>query len=217
MWVKICGIRDIVTAEAVAELGPQAIGLNFYRSSPRFVAPATAKEIAGRLPPEVTPVGLFVNHTPDEIRAICGQCGLETIQLHGDEPADILAELREFRVIRAFRCGPEGLAPLGEYLDRCRELDALPVACLIDAHVAGMYGGSGETVPWDRLAEEYPQAEWPPLILAGGLTPRNVAAAIQTVRPWGVDVASGVESTRAVKDLALVREFIRESRRVAGE
>ena len=211
MWTKICGIRDPETALEVVRAGADAIGLNFYSKSPRSITPAQAAAIVAVLPPGATVIGLFVNHTLEEVRQIAQQCRLTTIQLHGDEPPQFLGGLREFQVIRAFRMGPAGLAPLEEYLHHCRSHDALPHACLIDAHVAGAYGGTGKTVPWDRLREEY-RAEWPRLILAGGLNPENVAHAVQLVHPWGVDTASGVETAPGVKDLARVRQFIAAAR-----
>lgn len=210
MWTKICGIRDVSTAMAVAELGPRAIGLNFYEPSPRSVTVEVAAEIVRSLPERVEPVGLFVNHSLDEIRQICAACQLSTIQLHGDEPPEFLAELGEFRILRAFRIGDEGLADVDNYLAECRKLGTRPWACLADAKVAGAYGGTGQVAPWTLLQSEW-NPDWPPLILAGGLNPRNVAAGIETVRPWGVDVAGGVESAPGSKDLSLVAEFLAQA------
>jgi phosphoribosylanthranilate isomerase len=217
MFVKICGIRDIEAALAAVEAGADAIGLNFYDRSPRVVAPAVAAAIVSHvraLPVgAVEPVGVFVNHSADEIRAIAKRCGLRTIQLHGDEPPDLVAELAaEFRVVKAFRLGDEDLETLARYLEACRRPGASPWACLIDAKVEGMYGGTGHTAPWEMLSREYKMADWPPLILAGGLRPDNVAQAIRAVRPWGVDVAGGVESSLACKDAALVRQFVQNAR-----
>ena len=112
---------------------------------------------------------------------------------------------------RAFRIGEEGLAGMASYLAECRRLHALPRACLLDARVDGSYGGTGHTAPWDLIIREY-QADWPPLILAGGLHPENVSAAIATVKPWGVDVASGVESAPGIKSVPLVQRFIELAR-----
>jgi len=236
MWIKICGIRDVETALAVAQCGATAIGLNFYARSPRCVDPQVAAEIVRQLPASVEPVGLFVNHTVDEIVATCEEVGLCTVQLHGDEPPQFLRELNDrsltlrvgcvehrttrlgesgydaatapLKIIRAFRVGDEGLSAMAAYLDACRELGARPAASLVDARVAGQYGGTGHAAPWELLRREYRTGEWPPLILAGGLTPKNVAEAIQIVRPWGVDVAGGVESAVACKDMDLVRQFV---------
>ena len=197
-------------------MSPNAVGLNFYPKTPRAVAPETAAEIVTSLPNGLEPVGLFVNRTAESIHEICRQCMLRTIQLHGDEPPDVLAKLRgfceDYRIIRAYRLGPEGLSALAEYLGRCRKLGVELSACLIDAHVKGKYGGSGRTVAWDVLRKQYDREHWPPMILAGGLHPNNVAEAIRTVRPWGVDVASGVESTPGQKEISLVERFIAAAR-----
>jgi phosphoribosylanthranilate isomerase len=212
MWIKICGIRDVETALAVAECRPQAIGLNFYERSPRAVPPALALEIVVRLPKTIEAVGLFVNHSAEQIHSICQKCDLGIVQLHGDEPPELLAELSAFRVIRAFRVGAEGLAEVDAYLERCAELDAMPWACLIDARVEGAFGGTGRRPPWEVIRQQYDTANWPPLVLAGGLRPENVAAAISAVHPWGVDVAGGVESQVACKDVSMVRKFVEAAR-----
>jgi phosphoribosylanthranilate isomerase len=202
MWIKICGIRDEATARAVAACAPDAIGLNFFAGSPRVVSVETAVAIVSHLPSSVEPIGVFVNHNVAEIRQTARVCNLKTIQLHGDEPPEMLAELAPLRVIRAFRVGPAGLGELAAYLERCRELGTPPYACLIDARVPGAYGGTGETPPWDIVRREYRTAVWPPLVLAGGLMPVNVGA-------------GGVESAVACKDAALVRKFVENARRAS--
>lgn len=212
MWIKICGIRDVETALAVARCEPDAIGLNFYEKSPRVVEAGLALEIVIRLPKTVEAVGLFVNQSAEQIHSICQKCELGIVQLHGDEPPELLAELAAYRVIRAFRVGSEGLSGVARYLERCRQLDALPWACLIDARVEGAFGGTGKQAPWDLVRSQYDAANWPPLILAGGLQPDNVSAAISAVQPWGVDVAGGVESQVACKDVAMVRKFVEAAR-----
>ncbi len=216
MWVKICGIGDVPTVQMVAGFGPDAVGLNFYPASPRFVELDTAKQIAKALPESVAVAGVFVNVPLCEIAAVAYQARLDFAQLHGDEPPEFLADIQDslpdVKLIRAWRMGPEGLAELADYLDRCRELGVELSACLLDARVEGVYGGSGKTVAWDVLARDYPFADWPPLILAGGLTPGNVRPAIAAVHPWGVDVASGVETSPPRKDPDLVREFILKAR-----
>lgn len=216
MWVKICGVRDVESARIVAAARPDAIGLNFYPPSPRYVEPAVAKSIVGRLPDEITPVGVFVNHPIDEAAVICRMTGIRLAQLHGDESPEMLASLLqtapELRLIRAFRVGNAGIAEMASYLQRCRQLDVCLFACLLDARVEGQYGGTGELAPWDVIRREYRCEDWPPLILAGGLTPDNVAAGIAAVRPWGVDTAGGVESTLGVKNADLVCRFVRYAR-----
>lgn len=212
MWIKICGIRDAQTARAIAALGPDALGFNFYSRTPRAVTIETAAEIVPLLPETVEPVGVFVNETPAQIAAICRRCKIGTVQLHGDEPPERLAELGRLapglKLIRAYRMGGDGLGSLARYLQACDRLNVRLAACLVDARVEGLYGGSGTRVPWHRLASDYPRDEWPPLILAGGLTPENVAEAAAAVRPWGLDVASGVESAPGEKDLDRVARFI---------
>ncbi|MGH7127260.1 MAG: phosphoribosylanthranilate isomerase, partial [Planctomycetaceae bacterium] len=235
MWIKVCGICDVETARAVAAAGVDAIGLNFYEHTPRRISVETAAAVVNALPENVEPVAVFVNHSLSDVLSICQSTGIRTVQLHGDEPAEFLIELRRrdrsLRILRACRMEAQsslsepgrvapdraGTARLGEgegmiswqrYLHDCRRQHAEPDACLIDAHAEDRYGGSGQTVAWDRLAAEYRLGEWPPLILAGGLRPENVAAAIAAVRPWGVDAASGVESAPARKDPAKVARFV---------
>lgn len=216
MWVKICGIRDVATAEQIVSLKPDAIGLNFFAKSPRCVERAVAAEISGILPGEIESVGLFVNHELNDVVDTAQQCGLTMIQLHGDEPPDFLASLRgcssDVKILRAFRVDDRGLAEVANYLAECRKLDVCLAGCLIDARVDGEYGGTGHTAPWDLLADQYDADRWPRLIVAGGLHPGNLADAIRVTRPFGVDVASGVESERGVKDLALVEGFIQAAR-----
>ena len=215
MWIKICGVRTSAAAGLAAAAGADAIGLNFFADSPRTVDPARATEIIRSVPEAVTPVGVFVNHNAETVIATVRQCGLRAVQLHGDEPPALLAELRralpDVQQIRAWRLGAEGLDPLADWLDAARIHKAVPDAVLIDARVEGHYGGTGRTVPWSLLAGEWPTG-WPRLILAGGLTPENVIEAIRTVRPWGVDVAGGVESAPGVKDVGLIGRFITAAR-----
>ena len=214
LWVKICGIRDLRVAQQLPRLQPSAIGLNFYAGSPRSVSPEIAAGIVRELPSTITPVGLFVNHALDEIASLARSCRLRALQLHGDETPRFLAELRQLLpdldLIRAHRLGDEGLGPLTDYLSECRRLGVDLRGCLIDARVEGMYGGSGKTVRWEMLAN-WP-ANRPPLILAGGLTPENVADAIRAARPWGVDTASGIESVPGRPDLVLIERFIANAR-----
>lgn len=216
MWIKICGIKDVETARRISGMGPDAIGLNFYQPSPRAVDFTVAAQIAAELPKAIEPVGLFVNHAEDEIRAGSKTCGLHTVQLHGDEPPGFAAAFPELKIIRALRVGSDGLDKMSDYLTECNQLGTMPDYCLVDAHVPGQYGGTGQTVSWEMLAREYRRDEWPPLILSGGLNPENVAAAIRACRPWGVDVSSGVESTRGVKDLDLVQRFVDAAREFEG-
>ena len=217
MWVKICGVRDEATAEEVCRLSPDAIGLNFYAKSPRQVAADVAARIADITGDRVQRVGVFVNHPVTEIEDLAGACRLSAIQLHGDETASMIAELvtrlPELAVYRAWRMDGDSLRGLGDYLADCQTCGVHLAGCLIDAHVKGSYGGTGHAVPWDALACGYQCDAWPPLVLAGGLDADNVATAIRVVRPWGVDVASGVESAPGVKDVVQVRRFIENARK----
>jgi phosphoribosylanthranilate isomerase len=216
MWIKVCGIRDTETAVRLAELDVNAVGLNFYSKSSRVVTIEAAVAISRILPKRVERVGVFVNHSVDEIQKIAVECDLDVLQLHGDEPASLLIELQRRmphkRLIRAWRMGEAGLNDLESLLEVCRRARCDLAGCLVDAHVSGVYGGSGKTVSWQRLFHEYDRDRWPPLILAGGLTPTNIASAIVAIQPWGVDVASGVESSAGVKDLTLVQQFVANAR-----
>jgi phosphoribosylanthranilate isomerase len=216
IWIKICGIRDVATARAVAALGPDAIGLNFYAGSPRAVSLETAAEIVGILPGAVVPIGVFVNHSAEEVRSICQRVELATVQIHGDESAGMIAQLGDLRIIRAFRIGRDELSDVAASIGEIAATRVRLAGCLVDAHVAGAYGGTGQSPPWRLLADGWDRDNWPPMILAGGLTPENVADGIHAVRPWGVDVASGVESVPGQKDLERVRRFIATARAAAN-
>jgi phosphoribosylanthranilate isomerase len=211
MFVKICGVRDVDTARAVADCRPDAIGLNFYPQSARWLDVRMAERIVRALPVDVEPIGVFVNHTLKEVLEIAGNCAMATIQLHGDEPPELAAELAAtgLDIIRALRIDITNVAALPDLVASYRDVPLK--AILIDARVAGIYGGSGQTAPWQAIADAW-QCDWPPLLLAGGLTPDNVAEAIQTVGPWGVDTAGGVESEAAVKDIVKVRRFVEGAR-----
>jgi phosphoribosylanthranilate isomerase len=212
--IKICGIRNVNDAQVAARAGADAIGLNFFKKSRRFVEPPIAREIAAALPEGVIKVGVFVNHGPAEIAAIVNQVQLDCVQLHGDEPPKILAEIPTgVRIIRAYRCGAQGLSELARYLTECKLHGRVPDAVLIDADAGGEFGGTGHIADWSRITNERDTLAGIPLILAGGLTPDNVAAAIAAVRPDGVDVASGVENEAALKDQELVSRFVDAARR----
>jgi phosphoribosylanthranilate isomerase len=211
--IKICGITSVADARSAAQLGADAVGLNFYRGSKRCVPVETARGIIRALPPFVEPVGLHVNCPLEEILGSgMGFSSLPTFQIHADLP-DLVPDVA-CRFIIAFPVKDrESLAVIDEYLDRCRHNGRLPDAILVDAHWPGMYGGTGRVAPWELLAEYRPAV---PLILAGGLTPENVAQAVRTVRPYAVDVASGVESSPGVKDADKMRRFIDQAREAAA-
>jgi phosphoribosylanthranilate isomerase len=212
MWVKVCGIRDRETARQIAELDVDAIGLNFYSRSCRFVDAAAAKQISEAVSSKIKRVGVFVNHTITEIDRLVSYCQLDIVQLHGDESASFFVELQhripETRLMKAWRMNEQGIDGLRAFLEECSSRKLNLAGCLIDSHVPGIFGGSGKTLDWEQLRNQYDHDNWPRLILAGGLNPSNIAVAIATARPWGVDVASGVESAPGEKDLHLVRNFV---------
>jgi phosphoribosylanthranilate isomerase len=207
--IKICGITSSDDARIAVDAGADAIGLNFFRKSRRFVDPETARTIASVLPPHVMKVGVFVNHSVTEITEIASQIGLDAIQLHGDESPQFLAQLPlQARIVRAHRCGKNGLAPLAQFLADSRANGRAPDAVLIDADAGAEFGGTGHVADWSRITSERRSLAGLPLILAGGLKPANVSDAITVVRPDGVDVASGVEREPGIKDEYLVGEFV---------
>ena len=198
--VKICGLRDAETARSIAALGADAIGLVFYPPSPRYVSVDQALEIVAALPAFVLSVGLFVNEPATVVSSVLEKVSLDLLQFHGDEDLAYCSQFgRPFT--KALRVKPD--INLLEYAQQfvsplCRGL-------LLDAWVDGVPGGTGESLDWKTLPSEWPL----PLILSGGLHPENVANAISQVRPWAVDVSSGVESSKGVKDLQRVDAFIR--------
>lgn len=209
--IKICGITNLADAVAAAEAGTDAVGLNFYARSPRVVSVATASELVRSLPPHVAKIGVFVNEAVDRMAQIADQLALDFIQLHGDEPPDRLAQLAPRRVIRAFR--PQGdCEPLCDYISACTRLGCPAAAVLIDAFEQEKYGGTGRIANWGILREIRAELGDMPLILAGGLQPDNVAAAIAQAEPAAVDVASGVEWAAGRKDADRMRQFVRAAR-----
>lgn len=220
--IKVCGITSIDDALAVARAGADAVGLNFYRRSPRYVTAEAARDILGSLPTGIVKVGLFVDTSADEVSRLFDDLRLDLIQLHGDQPPEFLAQLGGRPVMRAFRVGSSvgnahlaadtSLHFVAEYLARCRKLSASPTMVMLDALVVGEYGGTGQVANWHAAGQYVTKPGAPPLVLAGGLTTENVAAAIRAVRPAAVDVASGVESHPGRKDPAAVVAFVEAAR-----
>ncbi|MBL9081432.1 MAG: phosphoribosylanthranilate isomerase [Planctomycetales bacterium] len=206
--VKICGVKTAADAIAAAEAGADAVGLNFYARSSRYVEPAAAAEICRVLGDRVCKVGVFVNSSAADVADIARAAGLDLIQLHGDEPPAVLRGLEPWPVMKAFRVGPEGLAPVRTWFDEAMHLGLMPQRVLLDAFQPGEYGGTGRTADWSAASAYARNPALPPLVLAGGLTADNVAAAIEQVRPVAVDTAGGVESSPGVKDHGRMREFI---------
>lgn len=202
----------MLDARLSAEAGADAIGLNFYAASRRCVAPAEAEAIVQSLPPQVVKVGLFVNQDVKTIRQAAARYQLDLLQLHGDEPPELLVELAGMPTMRAFRLAHDRLGELLAYLERCRQLDALPEYVLLDAAVPGQYGGTGKLADW-TLAQAYcAHQPGPRLVLAGGLTAENVAAAVNEVHPHAVDTSSGVEAAPGIKDADRLKSFVAAAR-----
>ncbi|MBN2580783.1 MAG: phosphoribosylanthranilate isomerase [Pirellulales bacterium] len=210
--IKICGITDPRDALAAAEAGADALGLNFYKKSPRGITLDVARRILSALPRELVKVGVFVNAPAGEVVETFDRLELDLIQLHGDESPAFLPELDGRPVIRAFRLSAGGLSPVVAYLAECEQIGVKPVMVLLDAHRPGQYGGTGETADWATCAEYVKRPGLPPFILAGGLTPLNVAQAVRAVRPDAVDTASGVECSPGRKDPDVVRAFVQAAR-----
>jgi phosphoribosylanthranilate isomerase len=202
--IKICGIKSLKDALAAIDAGADYLGFNFYPASVRFIEKESCAEITAVLKrehPQIKLVGVFVNSSVDGVRDILDTCLLDLAQLHGDETPEIFGELIP-RAFKAFRGIPADVAGYAR--------KEAPVF-LVDAAVKGVYGGSGVTADWaaaGELAKRYP------LLLAGGLTPENVAEAVREVGPWGVDTASGVESQPGRKDAARMAAFINSVRHV---
>jgi phosphoribosylanthranilate isomerase len=216
--IKICGITNVPDALAAADAGADTIGLNFYPKSPRFIEAKFAAIILRVVPQHLGRVGVVVNETVEALNELLArfevdaQSDLHAIQLHGDEPPEFVAAVRAKYLIRARRFTEHGIAAIASDLEACDRLRRLPDAVLIDAATPGRYGGTGTTVSWSGLADYRRWLHNVPLILAGGLTPENVAEAIRIVRPHGVDVASGVESSPGKKDHAKIRDFVAAAR-----
>jgi len=211
--VKICGLRDPMQALKTAQMGADAIGLMFA-SSPRWVSPAQARAVTDVLPPLVAAVGVFVNDDADTINRVCDRVGLSMVQLHGDEPPELVEGLHR-PVIKGFPVRDEGwIDQVRSWLDGVRSLRRVG-GVLLDAYNPTVRGGTGQRFNWEWVAEARAAgklAGLPPLILSGGLNPGVVSDAIDVVQPWCVDVSTGVESSPGIKDLRKVAGFIRATR-----
>jgi len=196
--VKICGITRPEDALAAARAGAHAIGLVFYAKSPRHVTPARAAEIIRVLPPFVTTVGLFVDATAEEVRAALAEAPVGLLQFHGDETPEFCRQFKRpyVKAVRV-KAGVDLLQYAQDYHDA--------KALLLDAYVEGLHGGSGAAFDWSLIPRGLPL----PVILSGGLTPENVTEAVRRVRPSAVDVSSGVESAKGIKDAQKIAAFIK--------
>jgi len=194
--VKICGITSVEDAAAAVEAGADALGFVFVPGTPRCLHPEVAARIVGALPPFVTPVGVFVDQPLEEVLRIAARCHLQAVQLHGSEPEEYSRRI-PLRVIKALRVRDA---------ESLRILPTYPAhAFLLDAFVEGQAGGTGTPISWDLAVRAKGHA---PIILSGGLRPETVGPAVRRVRPYGVDVSSGVEASPGRKDHQKVREFI---------
>jgi phosphoribosylanthranilate isomerase len=196
--IKICGIKTVNDALTAMDAGADLIGFNFYPKSPRCIDVGKCRDIMSvmRKYGHITYVGVFVNAPVADIRATLDTCGLNLAQLHGDEPPEMVQSFYG-KAFKAFRGIPQNLSGFAR--------EDVP-ALLVDASVKNAYGGTGVTADWKGAAD---LASSYPLLLAGGLTSKNVVEAVRRVRPWGVDVASGVESSPGVKDASEMKSFVR--------
>lgn len=195
--IKICGVTRPEDARIAAELGADAIGLVFYAPSPRNVGVEQARAIIAAVPPFVTAVGLFVDPSMDQVESVLRRCPLGLLQFHGDEAPDFCAGFG-LPYIKAARVSAD--ADLVQYLSPYHGAQGW----LLDAYHDRLYGGTGESFDWKLIPRQLAR----PVILSGGLTPDNVAAAVRQVRPWAVDVSSGVEASKGIKDAAKIAAFI---------
>lgn len=201
--VKICGITRVEDVEAAAQYGANAIGLVFYASSPRCVSIAQAVKLLAALPPFITSVGLFVNADVDFVHEVLAAVKLDVLQFHGDESPQYCGQFY-MPYLKAIRVHPE------VNLLQCASDFCAAQGLLLDAYVAGVQGGTGESFDWTLIPEKLPL----PVILSGGLNGQNVTRAITQVRPYAVDLSSGVEASKGIKDAAKIAQFMQEVRRI---
>lgn len=196
--IKVCGIVEPADALAAVQAGATAIGMIFYPASPRYARLDQAAMVSAVVSSRALKVGVFVNENPTRIRDIAEAVRLDVVQLHGDEPPGDLAELEGLRVWKAF--------PVGDKFDAARLDDYDCDAIVLDTASAGVYGGSGQTFPWQRAIEANAERR---IIVAGGLGSDNVADAIRVLKPWGVDASSRLESSPGRKDPMKVEAFVK--------
>ena len=199
--VKICGITNLDDAMAAVDFGADALGFVFFKESPRYLPHNEAGAIIKALPPFITIVGVFVNESTERIEEIMNLTGIDVVQLHGDEPPETCNFSR--RIIKAIRVKSlESLDPLKHYKDNVS-------AFLLDTYTPHILGGTGQAFNWDVASEA---KQFGRIILAGGLTPDNIAEAVRHVRPYGVDVSSGIESEKRKKDHKKMELFIERAK-----
>jgi phosphoribosylanthranilate isomerase len=200
--IKICGITRAQDVSAVASNGADALGLVFYETSPRHVSLQQAAQLARAVPPFVTVVGLFVNPTVDYVREVLAKVSLDVLQFHGEETPEFCQQFGK-PYLKAIR------VKAGVDLIQCASRYAGAQGLLLDAYIEGTQGGTGESFDWSLIPQNLPL----PVILSGGLHAGNVAAAIRQVQPYAVDVSSGVEAAKGIKDAAKIAAFINEVKR----
>ena len=199
--IKVCGTTNLKDALFAVDSGADAIGFIFYKKSPRYILQKDAKDIVAKLPPFVETVGVFVNETSDRVNRIAEQCKLTAIQLHGDESSAFCRRIKR-RVIKAFRVkDTNSFKGMADY-----DVSGF----LLDSYNEESKGGTGKTFDWNLALRAKKQG---PIILAGGLNPYNVYTAIHRVKPYGVDVCSGVEKSPGIKDSVKIDEFIKSVRK----
>jgi len=197
--VKVCGMTSLKDALVAVEVGADAVGFIFYKKSPRSVTMKTVREIVLELPPFVDTVGVFVDETAEQINKIADYCNLDIIQLHGDESPTFCKKIRR-KVIKAFRI---------KDMQSVKKLSSFQVSgFLLDTFSENLHGGTGKVFDWNLAL---PAKKFGPVIMAGGLTPNNVQQAVRQIRPYGVDVCSGVESEPGIKDHKKVRAFLKNA------
>jgi phosphoribosylanthranilate isomerase len=198
--VKVCGMTNLKDTLVAVEEGADAVGFIFYKKSPRSVTMKLVREIVLELPPFVDTVGVFVDETAEQINKITDYCNLDMVQLHGDESPTFCKRMRR-RVIKAFRV---------KDMQSVKKLSNFQVSgFILDTFSESLHGGTGKVFDWNLVL---PAKKFGPIIMAGGLTPSNVRQAIQRVRPYGVDVCSGVESEPGIKDHKKIRFFLKNAK-----
>ncbi len=206
--IKICGITNFEDALKACSLGIDVIGFNFYKKSSRYILPSKAREISLKLPPFISVVGVFVNEKIEKIRKITSECFLSAVQLHGDETPEFVEKLN-LPVIKAFRIkGEKDTEEIRKYTGKVK-------AFLLDTYVKGEFGGTGKNFNWE-IARKVKKFNVP-VILAGGINPLSVKDAIKEVKPFAIDVASGVERKPGIKDFHLMKELVNKVKEIENE
>jgi phosphoribosylanthranilate isomerase len=201
--VKICGITNLQDALSAIKYGADALGFVFFNKSPRYISPIEARDIINQLPPLIKTVGLFVNHSREDILSIVAETGIDIIQLHGDESPNFCEKLGH-KYIRAIRVKSQSdiVTANEQYLSAS--------GLLLDSYNKHIYGGTGEAFLWDMIPDKSICSK--PLIIAGGLNPNNVGTLVKKYKPYAVDVSSGVEKEKGIKDADLIKQFCEQAK-----